>query len=226
MIAKALILLALVALSLAEVPQVEEKVEVKKHVEEEPQLETKTEEVADEKKHKRGLLELGYGYASPYAYSHLVIPTVYTQGVHTNTVITKEVPVAVPHPVAVPVEKRVPYPVIQKVAVPVDRPVAVNVPRPYPVEVTKHVPVPVDRPVAVPYPVVKHVPAPYAVPVVKHVPVPYAQPIIYEKYSHAYPLSAYTTWGDKDSGGTRTHREEYREPLLVGLPSSAGSLVH
>ncbi|XP_011494798.1 PREDICTED: cyclin-dependent kinase inhibitor 1C-like [Ceratosolen solmsi marchali] len=158
--------------------------------------------IDDTKKNKRGLFDLGYGYASPYAYSAYSAPSLYTAGVHTNTVITKEVPYPVPHPVAVPVEKHVPYPVIQKVAVPVDRPVAVPVPKPYAVEVAKPVPVPVDRPVPYPVhvPLVKHVgtpyavevPQPYSVPIVKQVAgLPYSQPLVLDKYPG---LATYTSW--------------------------------
>jgi hypothetical protein len=73
--------------------------------------------IDDTKKNKRGLFDFGYGYASPYAYSAYSAPSLYPTGLYTNTVITKEVPYPVPHPVAVPVEKHVPYPVIQKVSI-------------------------------------------------------------------------------------------------------------
>ncbi|KAJ8668675.1 hypothetical protein QAD02_010338 [Eretmocerus hayati] len=92
-------------------------------------------------KEKRSTNLWDLGYHAPYA------PEFYTAAVHTNTFITKEVPV--PEPIPVPIEKHI----VHKVAVPV--------PEPYPVEVTRTIPVPVERPV------------PYAVPVYKHV---YHQP--------------------------------------------------
>lgn len=79
--------------------------------------EAKPEEKVEAKKDKRGLYGLGYGldsglglgysgWQAPIAYGH-GIPITYNHGI--STVVTKEVPVAVPHPVAVPVEKQVPY---------------------------------------------------------------------------------------------------------------------
>lgn len=99
-----LVFLALAAVALASPAAEKPKEEI-------PAVETKAEEtkVDDTKKDKRGLFDLGLPYAAA--------PAVFTSGVntHTNTIITKEVPVPVAHPVPVAVEKHVPYPVIQKV---------------------------------------------------------------------------------------------------------------
>ncbi|XP_014210015.1 uncharacterized protein LOC106640473 [Copidosoma floridanum] len=81
----------------------------------------------NDKKQKRGLLDLGYGYDSA-AYAQ---PSIYTSGLHTSAIITKHVPL----------------PIIQKVAVPVDRPLPYAVP--IVKEVIKHVPVPYPQSVVV-----------------------------------------------------------------------------
>ena len=103
----------------------------KKHAEKPAEKTAEKIAPADAKKDKRGVFGLGYGYAAaPLAYSSgydasysnygsvASLPSnSYVSGVntHTNTVITKEVPVGVPQPYPVTVEKHVPYPVYQKV---------------------------------------------------------------------------------------------------------------
>ncbi|KAJ8984499.1 hypothetical protein NQ317_014589 [Molorchus minor] len=88
--------------------------------------------------------------------------------VHT---ITQQVPVSVPQPYPVTVNRPVPVPVPQPYPVVVSRPVQVHVPRPYPVEVPRPVQVTINRPV--PYPVPQPIRVPYQVPVQISVPQPY-----------------------------------------------------
>lgn len=90
-----LVLLALLALAFAE--------EVKKEEEKKPD---------DKAKPKRGLIGLGYGYSDFNTYAAVPAFSTYQlsePSTHTHTVITKEVAVPVPQPVAVPIEKHVPY---------------------------------------------------------------------------------------------------------------------
>ncbi|XP_063230489.1 tetra-peptide repeat homeobox protein 1-like [Bacillus rossius redtenbacheri] len=107
------------------------------------------------------------------------------------TVITKKIPVTVPKPYVVEVERKVPYVVQVPVEVPVHVPYQVPVPRPYHVPVKRPVPVAVERPL--PYPVKVplrvespqpvHVPQPQ--PLIVHVPkrvhVPVPRPILVTK---------------------------------------------
>nr|CAD7589437.1 unnamed protein product [Timema genevievae] len=100
------------------------------------------------------------------------------------TIITRKIPITVPKPYIVEVEKKVPYTVKYAVEVPIHKPYEVPVPRPYHVTVEKKVPVTVEKPV--PYsvkvpvkvdaPQAVHVsePKPHVVEVPKavHVPVP------------------------------------------------------
>nr|CAD7573228.1 unnamed protein product [Timema californicum] len=101
-----------------------------------------------------------------------------------TTIITRKIPITVPKPYIVEVEKKVPYTVKYAVEVPIHKPYEVPVPRPYHVTVEKKVPVTVEKPV--PYsvkvpvkvdaPQAVHVsePKPHVVEVPKavHVPVP------------------------------------------------------
>ncbi|CAG2066473.1 unnamed protein product, partial [Timema podura] len=91
--------------------------------------------------------------------------------VHVN----RDVPVPVPHPVAVPVSRPYPVHVPHPVAVPVERPYPVPVERPVAYPVHQAVPYPVAQPVAVP------VSRPYPVVVSKPVAVPVAQPVVINK---------------------------------------------
>nr|CAD7260854.1 unnamed protein product [Timema shepardi] len=87
----------------------------------------------------------------------------------------RDVPVPVPHPVAVPVSRPYPVHVPHPVAVPVERPYPVPVERPVAYPVPQAVPYPVAQPVAVP------VSRPYPVVISKPVAVPVAQPVVINK---------------------------------------------
>lgn len=83
---------------------------------------------------------------------------------HIKVPVDRPVPVHVPKPYPVTIEKAVPvpvkinvpqpYPVYKNIAVPVkvpvDRPIPVQVLKPYPVYVEKQIPYPVDKPVPIP----------------------------------------------------------------------------
>lgn len=133
---------------------------------------------------KRGVLSSPFysDFSSSYWQKDFLPPT--------TVEVTNHVAIPVPHPVAVPIIKKVPYAVPAPYPVAVPRPYAVHVPvkvpytveKPYPVHVDKPYPVhiPVKVPYAVPKPYAVPYPAPYAVPVPKAVhvgvPTPYIVP--------------------------------------------------
>ncbi|XP_058125506.1 titin-like [Anopheles ziemanni] len=137
---------------------------------------------SEEKKEKRGIVELNNGYEQYYGGEGLYYGNDYDRQVTNHVTVTKKV--AVPYPVAVekhvPVEVKVPYPVHVEKEVPVvvEKKVPVYIEKKVPVHVDRPYPVPVKVPVKVPvyHKQVVEVAKPYPVEVEKPYPVYVKQP--------------------------------------------------
>uniref|UniRef100_A0AAG5DH06 Cuticular protein (putative) n=1 Tax=Anopheles atroparvus TaxID=41427 RepID=A0AAG5DH06_ANOAO len=144
--------------------------------------EDQAESNKQEKKDKRGIVELNNGYEQYYGGEGVYYGNDYERQLTNHVTVTKKV--AVPYPVAVekrvPVEVKVPYPVHVEKEVPVvvEKKVPVYIEKKVPVHVDRPYPVPVKVPVKVPvyHKQVVEVAKPYPVAVEKPYPVYVKQP--------------------------------------------------
>lgn len=135
-------------------------------------------------------------YSSEDYLNNIQMHNTYSESTNTSptkttvsfSTVNQAVPIPIPAPYPVTVNKHYAVPVPQAVPVEVPRPVAVHVPQPYAVTIPKPYPVPVSKAVPVPVPVIQPypvahpvkvaVPQPYHVTVAKPVPVKVRTPVV------------------------------------------------